>query len=107
MHCAAESLPPGRTAGDLCSDVEHVTVGPVEWDIAYAGPDAHAAYDAAAVVLGLRSLDEQALRVMESARMLQLVACLSLADEPPMLVQGLRPFIETWRTTPLTGGWTP
>ena len=94
-------------AGDLCSDFEHVTVGPVEWDIAYAGPDAHAAYNAAAAVLGLRSLDEQALRVMESARMLQLVACLSLADELPMLVEGLRPFIATWRTTPLTGGWTP
>ena len=39
--------------------------------------------------------------------MLQLVACLSLADELPMLVEGLRPFIATWRTTPLTGGWTP
>jgi thiamine kinase-like enzyme len=34
-------------AGELCSDFEHVTVGPVEWDIAYAGPEAHAAYDAA------------------------------------------------------------
>ena len=82
-------------------------MGPVEWDIAYAGPDARAAYDAAAAALGLRPLDEQVLRVMESARMLQVVACVSLADELPMLVGGLRPFIETWRTTPLIGGWTP
>ncbi len=90
--------------GELCSDFEHVTLGPVEWDLTFAGPEGRAAYDAAAARLGLRPLDERLLRVMESARMLQLVACLALAPQLPMLVEGLRPSLEQWRTTPLAGG---
>jgi hypothetical protein len=50
--------------GELCSDFEHVTLGPVEWDLASIGPDSRAVYDAAATQLGLRSLDERLLQVM-------------------------------------------
>ena len=90
--------------GELCSDFEHVTLGPVEWDLAFAGLEGQAAYDAAAARLGLRPLNERLLRVMESARMLQLVAYLALVPQLPMLAEGLRPSLEQWRTTPLAGG---
>ncbi|MGH3964354.1 MAG: aminoglycoside phosphotransferase family protein [Pseudonocardiaceae bacterium] len=90
--------------GELCSDFEHVTIGPVGWDLAGIGPQGQAAYDAAAAGLGLRPLDEQLLRVMESARMIQCVACLALVPQLPILAEGLRPWLDQWRTTPLAGG---
>ncbi|MGH3872239.1 MAG: aminoglycoside phosphotransferase family protein [Pseudonocardiaceae bacterium] len=86
--------------GELWSDFEHVTLGPVEWDLVGTGPQGQAAYDLAATRLGLRPLDERLLRVMESARMLQAVACLALAPQLPMLAEGLRPSLEHWRATP-------
>ncbi|MGH3929911.1 MAG: aminoglycoside phosphotransferase family protein [Pseudonocardiaceae bacterium] len=87
--------------GELCSDFEHVTLGPVEWDLALVGPQGQAAYNGAAARLGLRCLDERLLRVMESARMLQVVACLALVPQLPMLAEGLRSSLEHWRTMPL------
>lgn len=90
--------------GELCSDFEHACLGPVEWDLAFAGPEAQGAYEATATQLGLRPLDERLLRVMEAARNLQVVACLALAPQLPMLVEGLRPALQQWRTTPLAGG---
>ncbi|MGQ0716027.1 MAG: phosphotransferase family protein [Pseudonocardiales bacterium] len=89
--------------GKLCSDFEYVTLGPVERDLALADPQVQAAYDAAAVRLGLRPLDERLLRIMESAGMLQVVACLALVPQLPMLAEALRPLLELWRTTPLSG----
>jgi len=83
---------------------EHVSLGPVEWDLASIGLDGRAAYDVAAAQLDLRPLDERLLSVMESARMMQLIACLPLAPQLPGLVEGLRPLIDHWRTTPLAGG---
>jgi hypothetical protein len=84
----------------LVSDFEHVMRGPVEWDLVFADDAARAAYDAAAVELGLRPLDERLLRVMESARMIQLVACLPMAPQLPGLLDGLRPALEHWRAGP-------
>ncbi|WP_433280574.1 aminoglycoside phosphotransferase family protein [Pseudonocardia xinjiangensis] len=86
--------------GELCSDFEHTTLGPVEWDLSFTGPDERAAYDAAAERLGLRPLDGRLMRVMERARMLQFVACLPMAHQLPGLLDGLRSMIELWRTTP-------
>jgi hypothetical protein len=54
---------------------------------------------AAATQLGLRPLDQKLLSVMESARMLQLIACLALAPQLPVLADGLRPMLEQWRQT--------
>ncbi|MGH3823322.1 MAG: phosphotransferase family protein [Pseudonocardiaceae bacterium] len=89
-------------AGELCSDFEHVTLGPVEWDLAGIGSEGQAAYNAAATQLGLRPLDKRLMRVMESAGMLQAVACLALAPQLPGLADSLRPVLEQWRqTTPL------
>src|ERR671919_1799862 len=68
---------------DLSSDFEHVTLGPVEWDMTYADAKARAAYDATAAELGLRPLDERLLRVMESARMIQLIAYMPIAPQIP------------------------
>ncbi len=90
--------------GELCSDFEHTTLGPAEWDLAFAGPEGQAAYDEAAARLGLRPLNQRLLRVMETARMLQVVACHALVPQLPMLADGLRPLLEQWRTTPLAGG---
>lgn len=90
--------------GVLCSDFEHVTLGPVEWDLVGIGPEGQAAYDAAATQLGLRPLDERLLRVMESARMLQIVAALAQAPQLPILADFLRPTLEQWREAPLAGG---
>jgi Ser/Thr protein kinase RdoA (MazF antagonist) len=89
--------------GALVSDFEHVTRAPVEWDLVFADEAARAAYDAAAAELGLRPLDERLLRVMESARMIQLVACLPMAPQLPGLLDGLRPAVEHWRAGPPLG----
>jgi Ser/Thr protein kinase RdoA (MazF antagonist) len=77
--------------GELCSDFEHVTLGPVEWDLTLAGADREATYDAAAARLGLRPLDRRLLRVMECARMLQVVASVALAPQLPGLLEFLEP----------------
>lgn len=91
-------------AGELSSDFEHVTLGPVEWDLTFASPDQLAAYDEAAAGLGLRPHDPHLLDVMGAARSMQLVACLPMVPQLPMLADGLRPMVEHWRTTPLAGG---
>ncbi|OZM80346.1 aminoglycoside phosphotransferase [Pseudonocardia sp. MH-G8] len=86
--------------GPLASDFEHVTRGPVEWDMVYADDAARAVYDAAATERGLRPLDERLLQVMETARMLQLIACLPMARELPGLRDGVTPAIDHWRAGP-------
>ncbi|MCG8914573.1 aminoglycoside phosphotransferase family protein [Actinokineospora sp. PR83] len=83
----------------LYSDFEHVGLAPVEWDLAHTGAEAIAAYDAAAVDLGLRPVDPAALRAAERLRDLQAVACLALVPELPLLVDGLASTVETWRGT--------
>lgn len=90
-------LTPG---GPLVSDLEHVMCGPVEWDMTFADEDARVAYDAEAARFGLRPLDERLLRVMETARMMQLIACLPMAPQLPGLLEGLRPAVEHWRSGP-------
>ena len=90
--------------GELCSDFEHVCLGPVEWDLALAGAELHAAYDASAIRLGLRPLDPRLLGVIEAARMLQVVASLAVAPEVPGLAGWLGPVLEAWRARPLAGG---
>ncbi|MGV0644854.1 aminoglycoside phosphotransferase family protein [Mycolicibacterium sp. XJ879] len=86
--------------GELWSDFELVTVGAVESDLALVGPDGVATYDAAAVALGLRPLDQGVLRVTEAAARLGIVAALAMAPELPMLVEAVAPMIDVWRDTP-------
>ncbi|MFK8847229.1 aminoglycoside phosphotransferase family protein [Streptomyces sp. Ac-502] len=90
--------------GDLYADFELTTLGPVEWDMAALGPECEAAYDEAACRLGLRQLDERALRCVNAVGMIRVVACLALAPRLPMLVEALKPAVEHWRTLPFAGG---
>jgi hypothetical protein len=86
--------------GEKWSDFELVTSGPVESDVAMAGPEGVAAYGEAAARLGLRPLDERLLRVTESAGLLAVVACLAMAPQLPMLVDGVKPVVDQWRAAP-------
>jgi hypothetical protein len=90
--------------GELWSDFELVTVGAVESDLALVGPEDLSTYDAAAVRLGLRPVDARVLRVTEAAGQLAMIAALAMAPQLPMLVEGIAPMIDLWRSTPpLTG----
>lgn len=86
--------------GELWSDFELVTVGAVESDLALVEPEDLAAYDAAAVQLGLRPLDARVLRVTEAASPLAMIAALAMAPHLPMLVNGVAPMIDLWRSAP-------
>ncbi len=86
--------------GELWSDFELVTLGAVESDLAMVGPEAIATYDAAALALGLRPVDQRVLGVTEAAGRLATVAALAMAPALPMLVEALKPTIDSWRATP-------
>lgn len=86
--------------GELWSDFELVTLGTVESDLAMVGEDALGAYDDAAEALGLRPLDPEILRITDAAAQLAVVACLAMAPQLPMLIDGVAPALETWRATP-------
>ncbi|OEU94821.1 phosphotransferase [Streptomyces oceani] len=90
--------------GDLYSDFELVTLGPVEWDLAALGSEHEAAYDRGARRLGTRPLDQEVLAFVNALGMLRVVATLTLAPQLPELVEYLRPAVDHWRTTPLAAG---
>ncbi|MBP2366423.1 phosphotransferase [Pseudonocardia parietis] len=92
------------TDGDLFSDFELVTSGPVEWDLAGLGPDLEAAYDRGARRVGARSLDRDVLGFVNAVGMLRVIATLALAPQLPALLGYLTPSIEQWRTMPFAGG---
>lgn len=85
------------------SDFEDITLGPVEWDLAGLGPEAVAEYDVAARERDLRPTDPVVQQVMDAARSIQMVACVSLIPQLPLLADGLTPMIEAWRKSePIT-----
>ncbi|OFJ53726.1 phosphotransferase [Mycolicibacterium grossiae] len=87
-------------AGELWSDFELVTTGPVEYDVTVADARAVAGYDATARQLGLRPLDARVRRVVNAAAALSAVAALSMARRLPMLTDALAPALAAWRSTP-------
>ncbi|MCA1282915.1 phosphotransferase [Saccharopolyspora sp. 7B] len=91
--------------GDLFADFELATSGPVEWDLAFLGADAAATYDAAARALGLRTLDDRVLRLVDAIGVLRSVACLALAPQLPMLAEAVAPVLDRWRDGPFAGGF--
>ncbi|OAN41732.1 phosphotransferase [Mycolicibacterium iranicum] len=91
-------------AGVLFSDFEDVCLGPVEWDLAMLGPDAVHQYEMSARKLGLRPTDPEVLRVMDYARRLQVISCLTLVPQLPLLAEGLATALDEWRGTPVFGG---
>ncbi|MBO0676200.1 aminoglycoside phosphotransferase family protein [Mycolicibacterium sp. S2-37] len=82
------------------SDFELVTSGAVESDLVMAGPDGVAAYEEAAVRLGLRRLDRRLLHITEAAGQLATVAALAMAPELPMLSDAVKPVVDMWRAAP-------
>lgn len=86
--------------GLLWADFELVTLGTVESDLAMAGPQAVAAYNAAAGELGIGQLDQQVLAVTEAAARLASIAALSMAPQLPLLVSALAPVVDQWRGLP-------
>jgi hypothetical protein len=82
--------------GPVVTDLEHACLGPVEWDLALTGLASD--YDRATVLRGGRPADRELLALCESARWLQVVCCLGLADDAPAeLVDGIVPLVPTWR----------
>jgi Ser/Thr protein kinase RdoA (MazF antagonist) len=69
------------TSGGRYADFEDVTLGPVEWDLAFLSPDGAAVYDAAAARAGVRPLDPAVLRVMDAAGMLRMAVCYARVGE--------------------------
>ena len=88
------------TSGIRFSDFEDVSLGPVEWDLAMLGPEAVAEYDEAAVGLGLRPTEPPVQRLMDTARALQFVSCVTLVPQLPILADGLASVIADWRASP-------
>jgi hypothetical protein len=68
--CNVLRTPDGRYDADL----EHVCVGPVEWDLTFAGPEVVAASERAAD----RLVDAELLALCAAARLVQLVACVAM-----------------------------
>ncbi|MCS7481187.1 phosphotransferase [Umezawaea endophytica] len=85
--------------GDLHADFELVTSGPVERDLVMIGPDGEAAYDEAAAAQGLPTLNREVLALVSAAGFIQVVACLALVPQLPLLAEGLKPALEAWRST--------
>ncbi|NGO14407.1 phosphotransferase [Streptomyces sp. HC44] len=90
--------------GDLYSDFELVTLGPVEWDLAALGPDAESAYNRGARRGGMRPLNEDVLRFVNAVGMLRVIATFTLVPQLPELAEYLKPAVEQWQTMPFAGG---
>ena len=86
-------------SGIKFSDFEDITYGPVEWDLAMMGADAVAEYNDAAARRGLRTTDPEVQRVMDYARRLQFVGCVSLIPQLPLLASPMAEAVQEWRGT--------
>ncbi|GAA3366531.1 hypothetical protein [Saccharopolyspora gregorii] len=64
------------------------------------GADAATTYDAAARALGLRTLDDRVLRLVDAIGVLRSVACLALAPQLPMLAEAVAPCSTAGGTAP-------
>ncbi|NGY60097.1 phosphotransferase [Lentzea sp. NEAU-D13] len=87
------------TNGPLFSDFELITKGPIEWDLGGLGLEHEAAYNRGATKNGLRPIDKDVLRFVNSVGALRVMAYLSCADQLPAMVEFMQPFINQWRDT--------
>ncbi|UBU09046.1 phosphotransferase family protein [Nonomuraea gerenzanensis] len=90
--------------GNLYSDFELVTLGPVEWDLAALGSACESAYNRGAERIGMRPLNADVLGFVNAVGMLRAVAVLSMVPQLPVLLEYLKPAVEQWRTMPFAGG---
>ncbi|MBC3194531.1 phosphotransferase [Pseudonocardia sp. C8] len=86
--------------GPVDSDFEHVSHGPVEWDLTFVGPEVVSAYEDAAG----HAVEPEVLALCEAARLVQLVAWFAMVPQQPSLGEGMRPLLEQWRDSPPCGG---
>lgn len=92
------------TSGVRFADFEDVNLAPIEWDLALAAPGDVASYNSEASRRHVQPVDPDVLRVMNAARMLQMVGAVALIPQLPMLADGLKPTLEAWRDMPFAGG---
>jgi hypothetical protein len=92
------------TSGIRFADFEDTCLAPIEWDLALCTPDEVESYAREASRLGGPLPDPEILRIMNAARMLQMVASVALTPELPVLAEGLRPMVDAWREMPFAGG---
>ncbi len=90
--------------GHRYADFELITSGPVEWDLAALGPGLASAYDRGARHNGMRPLNDDVLRFVNTVWMLRAVASLTLVPQLPVLEGYLKPALDQWRTMPFAGG---
>ncbi|WP_073486405.1 phosphotransferase [Streptoalloteichus hindustanus] len=90
--------------GNLYSDFELVTLGPVEWDMAALGPDLESAYNRGARRNGMRPLNEDVMAFVNAVGMLRAISVLALAPQLPSLVEYMTPAVDQWRAMPFAGG---
>ncbi|MEU9818080.1 aminoglycoside phosphotransferase family protein [Pseudonocardia alni] len=86
--------------GPYDADLEHLCVGPVEWDPTVAGPEVVTAYERAAD----RPVDAELPALCEAARLVQLVAWSAMVPQQPGLGDGMSPLLELWRASEPCGG---
>lgn len=89
--------------GDLYSDFELATLGPVEWDLAALGPVHESAYNRGAQRHGTRLLNEDVMSFVNAVGMLRAIATLTLAPQLPELVEYIKPAVDQWQTMPFAG----
>ncbi|MGV9803847.1 hypothetical protein ACWDTP_37975 [Mycobacterium sp. NPDC003449] len=98
IHGDGPALNVIRTTGGVrFADFEDVTTGPVEWDLALAGPAAVAEYDDAARERGLPPTNPELQRLVDAAGMLLSVSCLGLVEQLPLLATQLDSVVASWR----------
>jgi hypothetical protein len=90
--------------GELVGDFEHVSLGPVEWDLVSVGPGGDGGLRRGGGAARAATAGPAAAAVRESARMLQTVAALALTPQLPMLAEALQPVLAQWRDMPPAGG---
>jgi hypothetical protein len=90
--------------GDLYSDFELVTLGPVEWDLAALGAECESAYNRGAERNGMRPLNQDVMAFVNAVGMLRVVAVHALVPQLPVLAEYVKPAVDQWRTMPFAGG---
>jgi hypothetical protein len=81
-----------------------LNLAPIEWDLALGTGGDVESYNRETSRRRVRSLDPEILRVMNAARMMQMVAAVALIPQLPSLANGLKPSLKAWREMPFAGG---
>jgi hypothetical protein len=81
-----------------------VNLAPIEWDLALRTREEVESYNRETSRRRVKSVDPDILRVMNAARMLQMVGAVALIPQIPLLAKRLMPSLKAWRGMPFAGG---